>query len=205
MKSKHLVCLSFLWRQVFFWGNERNYFTHNPGHSQHTYLCLFKNNCVCTSWITNTLTIKTVVAHLYLQRKGFFWMYTGNGHAPDKFILNEETMCILHNKSNWEALTKKLIKRNVITINSRHIYLISVVEFQTWWQKTFENIFLCFLEWNNGGATKIWTNFYYLFLSFLTWHTNDEIWLNNLQPSFFNILSNRHKINQYILKPKYSV
>ena len=51
-------------------------------------------------------------------------MYTGNGHAPDKFIINEETMCILHNKSNGEALTKKLIKRNVITINSRHIYLI---------------------------------------------------------------------------------
>ena len=30
MKSKHLVCLSFLWWQVF-WGNERKHFTHIPG------------------------------------------------------------------------------------------------------------------------------------------------------------------------------
>ena len=30
LKSKHLVCFSFLWRQVF-WGNERKYFTHIPG------------------------------------------------------------------------------------------------------------------------------------------------------------------------------
>ena len=30
LKSKHLVCLSFLWWQGF-WGNERKYFTHIPG------------------------------------------------------------------------------------------------------------------------------------------------------------------------------
>ena len=30
LKSKHLVCLSFLWWQ-FFWGKERKYFTHIPG------------------------------------------------------------------------------------------------------------------------------------------------------------------------------
>ena len=30
LKSKHLVCLSLLWWQVF-WGSERKYFTHNLG------------------------------------------------------------------------------------------------------------------------------------------------------------------------------
>ena len=32
LKSKHLVCLSFLWWQVF-WGNERKYSTHILGHT----------------------------------------------------------------------------------------------------------------------------------------------------------------------------
>ena len=31
LKSKHLVCLSFLWWKKFFWGNEKNYFAHTPG------------------------------------------------------------------------------------------------------------------------------------------------------------------------------
>ena len=31
LKSKHLVCLSFLWWQFFFWGNKRKYFIHIPG------------------------------------------------------------------------------------------------------------------------------------------------------------------------------
>ena len=92
---------------------------------------------MCTSWVTNTLTIKIIVAFLYLQREGFFWMYKGNGHAPDKFIINEETMCILHNKSNWEAVTENWAKGiyNHLTINLKHTYLISVVEFQTWGHK----------------------------------------------------------------------
>ena len=33
LKSKHLVCLSFLWWQAFFWGNERKCFPHIPGQS----------------------------------------------------------------------------------------------------------------------------------------------------------------------------
>ena len=35
LKSKHSVCLNFLWWQVFFWGNERKYFTHIPALKLH--------------------------------------------------------------------------------------------------------------------------------------------------------------------------
>ena len=51
MKSKHLVCLSFLWRQVF-WGNKRKYFTHIPS---------LRVNC------------SDVYTVLVLQPRPFFW------------------------------------------------------------------------------------------------------------------------------------
>ena len=87
-------------------------------------------------------------------------MYKGNGHAPDKFIINEETMCILHNKSNWEALTENWGKGIYKPFDNKfktYLFNIScgVSNLRTQNQVDFWKYFLCFLKWNNGETQKV--------------------------------------------------
>ena len=91
-------------------------------------------------------------------------MYKGNGHAPDKFIINEETMCILHNKSNWEALTENWGKGIYKPFDNKfktYLFNIScgVSNLRTQNQVDFWKYFLCFLNEIMASHKK----FYYLY------------------------------------------
>ena len=105
LKSKHLVCLSFLWWEIF-WRDERKYLAYILGHS-------IGSDKQAVEWINSCLgkilelpTLRSTLVQLWLDAAS---KYTQSLEVEVEYILITNVQFISYSKfSNWRWISKLL-------------------------------------------------------------------------------------------------